>query len=450
MSASRASRAAHFRRRVWAIAWREFTAIVLTKGFIFGVLVLPAMMFVMFAVVPILLHEGPRAVSGQVLIADSTGLVAPASQRALESLLASHDSDRSGADAALGDSGLSEDATPERVSVTFLQTEASESELSRKLGEGQCLAYAIVPEALLSAAPPDDVSMTLAVASWTSPDNTSLFGRAIRQGVVRARLERAGHDFESTRILMAQPTERTIRLTDDGTSAPEDAKSRMLIPMGFMMLMWMVVFTGANQLLTSTIEEKSSKIMEVLLSAASPFELLAGKVLGQGLVSLLMLVIYGGLGVSSLIAFTMGDLVTPFNLLLLAAYGLTAYLMIASIMAAVGSAVNDLKEAQSLVGPVMMVLMVPLILWLPIIDNPNGMVATITSFLPPFTPFVMILRATGTVEPIPAWQIPATLALSAAACVGFLWIGSRVFRVGVLMQGKTPTPRELIKWAWVR
>lgn len=429
-----ADRPRHFRRRVGAIAWREFTAIVLTKGFIFGVLVLPAVMFVMIAVVPVLLHEGPRAVSGQVLVSDPTGLVAPAAQRALEAILQEHE----------------KGASPELVSVAFLTTADSQPALDGQLASGACLAYAIVPAALLDPTPPADAALTLAVASWTSPDNSALFGRAVRQGIVRARVERAGGDYERTQTMMEPPREEAIRVGADGSVAPENAEGRMLIPMGFMMLMWMVVFTGANQLLTSTIEEKSSKIMEVLLSAASPFELLAGKVLGQGMVSLVMLVIYGGLGASGLIAFAMSDLVTPTNLLLLAAYGVTAYLMIAAIMAAVGSAVNDLKEAQSLVGPVMMVLMVPLLLWLPIIDNPNGLLAVITSFLPPFTPFVMILRATGSAEPIPAWQVPATLALSAAACVAFLWIGSRVFRVGVLMQGKTPTPRELLKWAWAR
>jgi ABC-2 type transport system permease protein len=119
-------------------------------------------------------------------------------------------------------------------------------------------------------------------------------------------------------------------------------------------------------------------------------------------------------------------------------------------MAAVGSAVSDLREAQSLVGPVMMVLVVPLMLWMPIVQNPNGMLATIAGFIPPATPFVMILRLTAATEPIPVWQTIASIVWGFACAFGMLWLAARIFRVGVLMQGKPPTPRELVKWAFVR
>jgi len=124
--------------------------------------------------------------------------------------------------------------------------------------------------------------------------------------------------------------------------------------------------------------------------------------------------------------------------------------MVASMMSAVGSAVSDLREAQSLVGPVMMILMVPLILWAPIIDNPNGWLATVVSFVPPATPFVMILRLTASTEPVPMWQTLASIVWGFGCAVGMLWIASRIFRVGVLMQGKPPTPKELLRWALVR
>ena len=134
----------------------------------------------------------------------------------------------------------------------------------------------------------------------------------------------------------------------------------------------------------------------------------------------------------------------------LVVFFLMAYLMVASMMSAVGSAVSDLREAQSLVGPVMMILMVPLILWAPIIDNPNGWLATIAGFVPPATPFVMILRLTASTEPIPLWQTALSIVWGFACAFGMLWIAARIFRVGVLMQGKPPTPKELLRWALVR
>jgi ABC-2 type transport system permease protein len=224
----------------------------------------------------------------------------------------------------------------------------------------------------------------------------------------------------------------------------------MLVPGAFMLLMWITTFTGANYLLTNTIEEKGSKVIEVLLAAVSPMELLAGKILGQLGSTAVMLAMYGLAGLAGLSALAMMDLVPASSLVLMIAFALTAYLMIASMLTAVGSAVTNLQEAQALVGPVMLVLIVPLMLWLPISENPNGAFAVVCSFLPPISPFIMVLRATGTTEPVPGWQVALSLAVCAASSVGFLWLASRIFRVGILMQGKPPTPRELLRWARYR
>ena len=168
------------------------------------------------------------------------------------------------------------------------------------------------------------------------------------------------------------------------------------------------------------------------------------------MVSLVILVMYGGLGVAGLSAAAMMDLVPLIHLVYLVVFFVMAYFMVASMMAAVGSAVSDLREAQSLVAPVTFVLIVPLMLWMVIVENPNGLFSTIVSFVPPITPFVMILRLTASTEPIPLWQTALSIAWGFGCALGMLWIAARIFRVGVLMQGKPPTPRELVRWAFVR
>ena len=162
--------------------------------------------------------------------------------------------------------------------------------------------------------------------------------------------------------------------------------------------------------------------------------------------SLVILVTYGGLAIAGLAAFAMADLISVSLLLWCGLYFLIAYFTIASLMAAVGSAVNDLREAQSLMGPVMLVLIVPMLLWMPIGENPNGMLATITSMLPPVLPFAMVMRLGAATEPIPTWQLLAGAAIGIASVIFFVWAASRIFRVGVLMQGKAPTPLELLRW----
>jgi ABC-type Na+ efflux pump permease subunit len=274
--------------------------------------------------------------------------------------------------------------------------------------------------------------------------------RAIRKSVEEERVARSGIDAALLARLSSPPDPNTTRISPEGGEAEENTELRFIVPGAFMMLLWICVFTSANYLLTTTIEEKSNKVMEVLLAATSPMQLLSGKILGYSMVSLVMLVMYGGLGLAGLSAAAMMDLVPLMHIVYLGVFFVMAYVMVSAMMAAVGSAVSDLREAQSLVGPVMMLLIVPLMLWMPIIQNPNGMLATVMSFIPPASPFVMILRLTAATEPIPIWQTILSIVWGFGCAFGLLWIAARIFRVGVLMQGKPPTPRELVKWAFVR
>jgi ABC-2 type transport system permease protein len=215
-----------------------------------------------------------------------------------------------------------------------------------------------------------------------------------------------------------------------------------------MMLIWLATFSSGQYLLTATIEEKSNKVMEVILSAVSPMQLLAGKILGYAMVTFLMVGVYGSLGMVGLAAAAMADLVSPWTLALLAVYLIMAYAFVATMMAGAGSAVADLQEAQGLLTPVMLLMMLPLLLLMPVTDNPNGWIATVTSFVPPAIPFIMALRLAASGDPVPAWQVVATIVWGFAWVGIFLWAGAKVFRVGILMQGKPPTPREL--WRWIR
>jgi ABC-2 type transport system permease protein len=296
----------------------------------------------------------------------------------------------------------------------------------------------------------DATALALFIPSSLSPKHVRQVSRALQQAVEDERIARSGIDRAMLTRLADQPEPLTTRISPAGSEAKERTELRLLVPGAFMFLLWICVFTSANYLLTTTIEEKSNKVMEVLLAAASPMQLLAGKILGYSMVSAVMLLMYGGLGIAGLSVASMMDLVPIAHLVYLVVFFVMAYFMVASMMAAVGSAVSDLREAQSLVGPVMLVLVIPIMLWMPIIENPNGMLATIASFVPPAIPFVMILRVTASTEPIALWQTLLSIAWGFGCAFGMLWVAARIFRVGVLMQGKPPTPRELVKWAFVR
>ncbi len=456
--------------RVTAVAWREFKHTALTKAFLIGAVVVPVLMFGVVAAVPILTAGSKKPIEGTVVVIDGDGRVTKeltsifdrirtdptdtddddrVVAETLKSAAPGLASDPAAFEAAVSAARLAQ-ASEANVTVERAAPDADRAALRAKLDDGALLAIVELPTGILDPAPPENVMVKVAVPSSSSPSTSGLIEKQVRNAVVRARVAGTGQDFAQVRALLKRPVVDLVRTTNAGGEAKESIEARMLIPGGFMLLLWITVFSSANQLLTTTIEEKSSKVMEVLLSAVSPAELLSGKILGQALVSLVMMVMYGGLAVSALAAMTMLDFLPVWLALLFVAYFVMAYFTIAAMMAAAGSAVNDLREVQTLAGPIMTVMVVPLLLWSPIVEHPNGMLATITSFVPTLTPFIMVVRCAASSDPVPTWQIIASLVWGFAVMAVAFWLAARIFRVGVLMQGKPPTPRELLRWAWAR
>ena len=450
-------------RKVLSIALREFRATVLTKGFVLGVVLAPVIGGAAMLIAGWAAMQGMAPVSGTLAIVDPTGSVPPLaadelsaerqrreSQRALEEgaeMLPAAARDQ--ARAAAASATLTVD-----IRVEAVADPAREEELRAKVADGSLLGLAIVGEAALAprgtdaGAAGDAAGFTLIVPPTSAPRVTGLLERSVAQAIVRARVARAGADWASLDALMEAPGASVRRLAEDGTEASESVAARLLMPLGFMMLVWIATFSSGQYLLTATIEEKSNKVMEVILSAVSPMQLLTGKILGYAMVSALIVGVYGSVGIAGLAAAAMADLVSPWSLALLAVYFVMAYGFVATLMAGAGSAVSDLQEAQSLLTPIMLVLMLPLLLFMPVTDHPNGWIATTMSFVPPAIPFIMALRLAASGDPVPAWQVVATIVWGFAWLGVFLWAGAKVFRVGILMQGKPPSPREL--WRWIR
>jgi ABC-2 type transport system permease protein len=228
------------------------------------------------------------------------------------------------------------------------------------------------------------------------------------------------------------------------------------------MLLYMVIVLYAVAVMRATLEEKTGRIVEILISSIKPWELMLGKILGVGSVGLTQLAVWFALGV---LAFSMGipalvaarpelaDLGEISQYLpglgvlgLFLALFLGGYFLYSALYAAVGAMCNTEEEAQQAQFPVIMLLVVPIMFLMPIIENPNSTTAVVASLVPFFAPVLMFARAaTGAV---PFWQIALALALLVASTLVVAWIAGRIYRVGILMQGKRPTLPEL--WRWVR
>ena len=439
------------------IAWREFKHTALTKAFIIGSIIVPILCLPVFIILPALLQTETEPLKGSVVLVGPTNVVETANdwatrdrstpqRKAIEDVLEQMPTGTVDPVTRQMASSMTGSTTP--VDITFSAGTRDELEvLKKKVRNEELLAIAVLHCDILAADPDRTQNrFDVFVRPGLSATHLELISDIVAEAVVQTRVASAGLQYTELSAMMRSPRSSTLRLQDGGGEAVEYEWAKRLIPIAFMFLVWIATFTSGNYLLTSTIEEKSNKVMEVLLSAISPFQLMAGKILGQAMVSLVTLMMYGGLGIAALFALSQSDLVPLSTMIWMLLFFGMAYFMIAAIMASVGSAVSDLHDAQSLIGPAMLVLMLPLVLWMPISEAPNGMLAMITSWIPPLIPFIMILRIASSGDPVSLWQIIGTLLVGYASVVVMIWFCSRIFRIGVLMQGKAPSPWELIKW----
>lgn len=254
-----------------------------------------------------------------------------------------------------------------------------------------------------------------------------------------------------------QPTDFEARQIDD-TGQEEQVDStdivRQWAPVVFVYLLWISVLINTQMLLTNTIEEKSNKLIEVLLSSISPIVLMAGKILGIALTGLtiigswLLMAIAFFVFLPSLLGFDIplditAVAVDPWFLGSFFVYFLLGYLLYAAILVGLGSVCNNLKEAQNLMLPVQLVQMLPILLMVPIGRDPNGTLAQILSYIPPLTPFVMMNRAAG--PPTTTEYVVTTLLLVVSIIVA-LWFAAKIFRIGILLTGKPPGFRQILTW----
>lgn len=268
---------------------------------------------------------------------------------------------------------------------------------------------------------------------------------AVEETIVDRRLSDVGYDAAQVKALTRTPEARTLTVTDSGESKGGEL-AQFIVPIGSLMLLWIAVMFSGQYLLSSTIEEKSSRVMEVLLSAVSPMELMAGKILGQGLVGLLVVIVYGGTSIFAAAQFDFLQNIPMWVYFWLVIYFLMAHFMIASIMGAIGAAVTELREAQAFMGPVMIAMIIPIYIAMFSVETPNSIANQVMSFIPPITPFLMIFRLGAASDPVPMWQIIATTIIGLIGVYVMVWASAKVFRVGVLMYGKPPSPLELLKW----
>jgi ABC-2 type transport system permease protein len=451
-------------RRVYEVAIREFKATAFTKAFVIGTFVLPVVIWgvLLAAGAAGLFNPTQPPVVGVVAIIDQTerGAVSEvlAERFAPERLRLDREREIERIKEELArttDGLLPEQATTQamasvesrlgpvpEVTIEKAPAGADWDALRDRVRAGELLAAVRVDED--SITPPGRYDV--ATGGDAKRQVIQKIEQSVADSIIDARFRDAAFDRSEVETLLRRPSAKAVTMTATGETRG-GGMAQIIVPMGAVFLLVMAIFIGASYLLMSTVEEKNSRVMEVLLSAISPMELMTGKIVGQGLVGLTIIIIYGGLSVIAAVQFGLMSFVSPIMLALLVVYFLIGYFMYAALMAAIGAAVTEIREAQSLQGPVFGVVI--LLIYLGVfagVNDTNNTLARVLSYVPPVTPFVMSMRIGNPAAPPPAWEIAATIGIGIVSVIVMVWAAAKVFRVGVLMYGKPPSLLGLVKW----
>lgn len=263
----------------------------------------------------------------------------------------------------------------------------------------------------------------------------------LRDIIVEKKLRARGFDPTIVKDLTAQIEMKTIKLSKTGKEEEKGFEQVFLSAYGFMMMMFFLVITSGQLLVRSMLEEKSNRVVEVLMSSSSANDLMAGKIMGLSLLGLTQMGFWVVIGVGISLKFAI-TLITLPNALLLLAYFVLGYLLYAAIFVAAGSPVSTEQEAQQVNSYLVMILVVPIVFAMSIIQDPNSTLAKVLSFIPLLTPSMMAIRIP--IQMPSTLEIAGSLTLVALSAVAAIWVAGKIFRTTILMYGKRPNLKDLI------
>jgi len=434
--------------RVFLLALREYKAQVKTKGFIIGLVIAPFLMG--GGIIAMILMEGQVDTTDKnVAVVDRSGLVADAIVRASDEWNST----------AVYDQETGKKIRPEYHFEIVEPNQDNPSdqrlELSNRVRSDELHAFVdIGPGVLYPSDFPEDGYLYYfsenplmdQIRGWlTNPVNLTLR---------EVRLQQAGIEESQLKDLFNWSQLEGLELVrlDETTGEIEESQrgselAVFITPFAVMMLMFFMIMMGATPQLFAVMEEKSQRIAEVILGSVKPFQFMMGKLIGGIGVSFTASLVYVLGSIFTVQYMGYGERIPYFILPWFFAYMILAIFMYGSVTAALGSACNDAADAQNLNLPAILPAIIPLFFLAPVIQQPNSAIATWMSLFPPFTPTLMLMRQSMP-GGVPAWQPIVGLTGVVIFTIFAIWIGSRIFRVGLLMQGKPPSVGGILKWAF--
>jgi ABC-2 type transport system permease protein len=327
----------------------------------------------------------------------------------------------------------------------------AESVATREVMQKDRTGYVVVNQQTLAGE-----SARYAGTNATSIADMTQIKSAIHQTILASRLEKVGLDNEKMKEITFIPLDfSTERITERGRAGSGMASVLFGFAIGFLLYMSIVIY--GQTIMSGVLEEKTTRVAEVVMSSVPTDTLLVGKVLGVGAVGLTQQIIWIGttyimLKLRAPIMAKLGAPTVNFSLpdvslgagVLFLMFFLLGFIFYSSLYAAVGSSVNSESEARQAASPLMIMIVSTAVFIQPVLLNPTGTTARVLSLVPISSPIIMPIRMA--VTGVPPLEMTASLGFLAIGCVAALWLASRIYRVGLLMYGKRPTMKEMARW----
>jgi ABC-2 type transport system permease protein len=413
--------------KLFKVAKREYLDRVRRKSFVIGTILGPLLMGGMI-VVPGLLFEHTPESRVTLAVVDNTNSLSAGFERALDDTLA--DGSRM--------------FELRNVPVPEGGFEDVKKRLNAEVASGAIEGYLVLPNDLVEKG-----EATYFGKKVSNIRTLERIQSALNKTVVAQRLSREGLDYASVTGMLRRVNIETVQVGKGGEKANEF--ERMYITSFiFIMLLYMTILLWGIAVQRSIIDEKNNRIVEVLLSSLRPFDLMAGKIIGVGAAGLTQYAVWGvfSIGIASYALSTgqfsqyvsFGWTTIAFFIL----FYLLGFLFYSTLFAGIGAVCNTDQEAQQLQTPIVMCLAFTIVIPMAVMQNPDGAFATVCSMIPFFAPILMFMRINILMPPV--WQIALSIAILLASIYISGVIAAKVFRVGILMYGKRPDVREILKW----
>jgi ABC-2 type transport system permease protein len=410
--------------KLWAIIRREYKERVKSKGFVISTVLIPLLMSLTI-VIPMLMGERVEE-RRTVAVLDSEGRWFDELERVLL--------ERTGGGVELRE-----------VQLDGRALEEGAAEIQDLVVQGDVNGGIVFDPGFM-----ENGKLRFYVKSVAAGLASDSLRPAVNAVLRKARFAEAGISEDLTGYLLSYTDWERLTVSQDGDATARDERGVFGMAMTLIMILYMMVLLYGQQTLTGVIEEKTSRVVEVLLSSVPSWQMMLGKILGIGAAGLTQVAIWTG---SLYIASTQGisiagvtfdaSVLSPMILVSFLVFFVLGFLMYSALFAGVGALCNTIQEAQPFSTPIMMFIIIPMLMLTVVMRDPGGTLATVMSLIPLFTPVLMFIRVI--LETPPLWQVALSWVLLLATIILFSRTAGKLFRVGILMHGAAPSWGTLVK-----